>query len=89
MNKIPIVKYSNHFDTFRNQFNGDRQKLIDDEIKEFAKDPLKLPPPKQCDRYNVKRMKILLFEAKVVAFYDDLVTEWKFIDGNEYQPRAG
>lgn len=88
MSKVPIIRYSNFFDDFRNKFDEDRKKLIDDEIKEFANDPLKLPAPNQCDKYNQKRMKILLFEAKVVAYYDDFGDMWQFIDGNEYFPRA-
>ena len=88
MSVVPIIEYSNFFDDFRNQFDEKRKKLIDDEIQEYAKDPLKLPPPKRCDRYNVKRMKILLFEAKVVAYFDDFVVLWKFIYGDEFFPRA-
>ena len=88
MSQVPTVRYSNLFDDFRNQFDEDRKKLIDDEIREYANDPLRLPEPKQCDKYSQKRMKLLLFEAKVVAFYDDFQDLWLFIDGNEYFPRA-
>lgn len=84
---IKVIKYSKQFDNFLEELGNDKQKIIDDAIIEYAKEPSRLPIPKDCERYD-NRKKVAVPDANVVIYYDEFDSHWEFIDGSEFVQRV-
>ncbi len=84
---VKVIKYSNQFDVFLDELGEPRKNMINLAIIEYAKEPSRLPIPKDCEHWD-NRKKVAIPEANVVVYYDEFDSHWEFIDGAEFVQRT-
>lgn len=84
---VKVIKYSNQFDKFLEKLGEPQKSIIEKAIIEYAKEPDRLPIPRDCEYFD-NRKKVAIPDANVVVYYDEFDSHWEFIDGAEFPDRA-